>query len=309
MDHLHAKRMSALRCFGIAAAIFSLSIADARAQQTLYAASVRPLSAGDAETLAGGLYAVDLASGSAKFLTRIRLEGAKPTGLTGLAAHPDTGVFYAITSPLSDRTQSLVTLDPFTGYAKRIGPLRHAASDIAFSGAGELYAWLYETSQLGVIDLATGATTPLGPAHSRGPPGGLAIDSRKVAYVTPTGATGTLDTVDLGTGAVIKGPQLTGAPFEAVINSLTFTPSGLLLAVNSNAGSPAVARLATINTSTGAVSSIGNLPDDSDALTFSPAPAREEGDFAMSRQKASFLALGIFALIFAVYGLASRRRG
>jgi hypothetical protein len=86
--------------------------------------------------------------------------------------------------------------------------------------------------------------------------------------VTAKGATGTLDNVDLATGHLQIGPPLVGAPFASQINSMSFSPSGLLLAVNSNAGSPANARLVTINTATGAISSIGALPDDTDALAF-----------------------------------------
>jgi hypothetical protein len=74
--------------------------------------------------------------------------------------------------------------------------------------------------------------------------------------------------VDLTSGALQIGPPLTGAPFSTQINSMSFSPSGLLLAVNSNGGSPANTRLVTINTATGAVATIGSLPDDTDALAF-----------------------------------------
>ncbi len=63
--------------------------------------------------------------------------------------------------------------------------------------------------------------------------------------------------------------QLSGAPYTS-INAMTFTPSGLLLAVNSNAGSPALTRLVQINTSTGQVAALVPLPDDTDAISFGP---------------------------------------
>ncbi len=78
----------------------------------------------------------------------------------------------------------------------------------------------------------------------------------------------TLDNIDLPSGGMQQGPPLTGAPFSTQINSMSFSPSGLLLAVNSNGGSPAITRLVTINTATGAVAQIGALPDDTDALAF-----------------------------------------
>jgi hypothetical protein len=90
-----------------------------------------------------------------------------------------------------------------------------------------------------------------------------------VAFITPGGASGTLDTVDRKTGAITTGPQLSGAPYTS-INAMTFTPSGLLLAVNSNAGSPALTRLVQINTSTGEVAALVALPDDTDAISFGP---------------------------------------
>jgi len=90
-----------------------------------------------------------------------------------------------------------------------------------------------------------------------------------MVYVISKGASGTLDNVDLATGALQVGPQLTGAPFSTQINSMSFSPSGLLLAVNSNGGNPANTRLVTINTATGVVATIGPLPDDTDALAFS----------------------------------------
>jgi hypothetical protein len=49
---------------------------------------------------------------------------------------------------------------------------------------------------------------------------------------------------------------------------MTFTPSGLLIAVNSNAGVPQSTQLVSINVATGAVAAMGALPDDTDALTF-----------------------------------------
>jgi hypothetical protein len=50
--------------------------------------------------------------------------------------------------------------------------------------------------------------------------------------------------------------------------------AGELLAVNSNAGSPALTQLVQINTSTGAITPLGTLPDDTDAISFGPARTR-----------------------------------
>jgi hypothetical protein len=276
-----------------------LSPASAMAQK-LFAASVRNISEGGTDNFGGSLYSVALATGSATFIAPIRLNGSVPIGITGIAVHPATGVFYGITSPLSrNNPRSLVTLDPVSGDARMVGPLKLGGSDIAFNRAGILFTWLPESSQLGVVNLDTGNVTPIGNPGAAGPPAGLAIDSQGKAYITPKGATGTLDMVDIATGTTTTGPALSGAPFDSTINSMTFTPGGLLLAVNSNAGSPAATRLVTINTGTGVVANIGNLPDDTDGLAFATGPARET-QAPVDYRSIALMVLGAIALVIAL---------
>jgi hypothetical protein len=239
------------------------------AMQTLYAASVRSAVSSDAP-IAGNLYTVNLASGTATLVGAIRLPGATSIGVTGLSAHPSSGVLYGITSEKSPNSpHSLVKINGTSAAAELVGDLRVIGSDIAFDANGTLYVWLPETNQLGTVDLSSAAVTPIGKPGPAGSPAGLAIDPGGAVYVISKGASGTLDTVDLVTGALRIGPQLTGAPFSTQINSMSFLPSGLLLAVNSNGGNPANTRLVAINTATGAVATIGTLPDDTDALAFS----------------------------------------
>jgi hypothetical protein len=282
-----------------------LAISSAADAQTLYAASVRGLATGSSSGVAGSLYTVNLATGTPTFIAPLRA-GGLPIGVTGMAAHPSTGTFYGITSPLSTtQRQSLVSLDVNTGAATLIGEMRLPGSDIAFNRAGILFTWLPATSQLGIVDITNGSVTPIGPARGSGPPAGLAIDAQGKAYVTPKGAAGTLDTVEIGTGAIVPGPQLSGAPFPTAINSMTFTASGLLLAVNSNAGVPASTRLVTINIATGVVSNIGTLPDDTDALTFSLELRKDE---TVNFQTLALLVLGVIALILGLIGWAVGRK-
>jgi sugar lactone lactonase YvrE len=238
------------------------------ALHTLYAASVRSSVASDAP-IAGNLYTINLASGTATLVGAIRLPGSKPIGVTGMAVHPISAVIYGITSEQSpNHSRSLVTIDPGTANATLVGELGVVGSDIAFDAKGTLYMWLPQTSQLGTVNISSAAVAPLGKPGPAGSPAGIAIDTNGMVFVTYKGATGSLDSVDLATGNVRNGPKLSGAPFDSQINSMSFSPSGLLLAVNSNAGSPANTRLVTINTATGVVSTIGALPDDTDALAF-----------------------------------------
>ena len=299
-----------LHRWGVAAAfaIVMVSTASPSTAQTLDAASVRTLAEGGSEGIGGSLYSVELKSGSASLVAPIRLNGASPLGITGMAVHPLTGVMYGITSPLSrTNPHSLVIINPETGDAQMVGPLRLAGSDIAFNRMGILFTWLPETHQLGVVNLETGNVTAIGNPGQAGPPAGLAIDSTGTAYITAKGATGSVDTVDIATGAIKVGPPLKGAPFDSTINSMTFTPSGLLLAVNSNQGSPAATRLITINVGTGAVSTIGNLPDDTDALAFAVIPGKGE-EQKMDWRTMALYALGGIALILGLFGFLSGRK-
>ncbi|MFZ3321085.1 MAG: hypothetical protein WA190_01865 [Usitatibacter sp.] len=253
----------------VAAAVLTFAFGARGQVHTLYAASVRSGGTSADAPIAGNLYSVNLASGSATLIGAIRLPDAKPIGVTGMAFHPQTGVLYGITSDVSPNSpHALVTIDATSGKATLVGDLNLIASDLAFDSKGTLYLWMQGTSQLGTVDTSTAAVTPIGKARPAGLPAGIAIDPQGMVYVTAKGASGTLDNVDLATGALQVGPVLTGAPFSTQINSMSFSPSGLLLAVNSNGGSPANTRLVTINTATGAVATIGTLPDDTDALAF-----------------------------------------
>ena len=253
----------------VAAAFLTLGFAASAQTHTLYAASVRSGGANTDVRIAGNLYTVNLANGAATLIGAIRLPGGKPIGVTGMAFQPQTGVLYGITSELSpNNPHSLVTIDPATGAASVVGELNTVGSDLAFDSKGTLYVWMQSSSQLGTVDVANAHVTAIGRAGPPGPAAGIAIDPQGMVYVTAKGASGTLDNVDLATGALQVGPPLTGAPFSTQINSMSFSPSGLLLAVNSNGGSPANTRLVAINTATGAVATIGNLPDDCDALAF-----------------------------------------
>jgi hypothetical protein len=270
--------------------------------QTLYAASFRSSGIGTGANVAGSLYTINLASGAATFLAPLRVNGTVPIGVTGIAVHPETGLFYAVTPAQSPNfPQSLVTIDSATGRATVVGDMRYPASDIAFNRAGILFGWLPATSQVGIINLTSGNVTPIGTPRQPGTPSGLAIDKNGAAYITTGGAGGTLDTVDLATGNVVRGPPMTGAPFPTGVNSMTFSASGLLLAVNSNGGAPAETRLVTINTATGAVSPIGNLPDDTDALSFANE-SQKESLSKMNVQTLALMVLGVIALILGLIG-------
>lgn len=285
-------------------AFLGTSTGPALAAETLYATSLR--SHGNTGSfIAGSLYTIDAATGVATVIGPIRV-GETAIGIIAVATHPKTGVFYGITAGLSPViSRSLVTIDLATGNATVVAKLGAAGSDIGFAADGTLYMWLPDTNQVARIDLATGATSPLGPSGISGIfGGGLTINlAGDAALVAATGATGTLDSVDLNTGIATKGPVLSGAPYSTSIDNLTTSPTGVLYGVNSNGGAPSNAALVKIDPATGVVTKVGALPDDTRGLIFAPMAESTLSPTEMKKWVLALLALIAIALIaFAVFG-------
>lgn len=287
-----------------ALAIVSLAASCAWAE-TLYVATLRDYSNKDLSGVGGALYSVDSNTGKSTLMAPLRVGGAIPIGLTGLAIHPRTGVFYGITAGLSSQIpRSLVTIDPKNGNTTLVGSLGHEGSDIRFDGKGTLYVWLNDPPGVGTIDVGTGAATPIGSSgYSATLGGGLGIDREGSFYVSATNAAGTLDRVDLATGHVTVGPRIIGAPYLSSISSLAFSPAGVLHAVNSNLGAPAKSALIVIDPKSGQVKELGALPNDVDPLAFAPSSFSSTSDVPLV--KPWMLALGAMAAGIVVgYGLA-----
>jgi hypothetical protein len=287
--------------------LLSLALAPlVHAGETLYAASVRSSLNAGAHAIAGSLYRINPSTGGIKLIGPIRIDGTIPIGVTGVADHPLTGVVYGITAESSpSNPRSLVTLDVDSGVATLVGDLGAAGTDIAFAPDGNLFVWLRQTSQLGAVDLATGVARPIGTPGAPSETGGLTIDARGRAFLAATGATGTLDTIDTNTGAITKGPRLSGAPFGG-INSLTLAPGESILAVNTNLGSPANTVLVRIDLATGKVTQIGPLPIDTDALAFVERPWKL-ADLLASRGALTLIVALAIAGFVAAFFLGTRR--
>lgn len=275
------------------------------AETLLYATAIRIHYEDGAGRVECNLYRVDPATGASTLLAPVRVDGRDPVGVISLAIHPTTGVMYGITAGLADRPRSLVSIDPGTGDVTIIGAIGDVASDLAFSREGTLYAWLPGRNQLGTVHLGTGRATPLGESGITSVMGGgMSIDDHGVAYVAATGATGTLDTVDIHTGKGIAGPALDGAPYLSAITNLTFAPDGMLYGVNSNMGSPASTALVSIDVRNGKVREIGRLPNDAHALIFGPAGS----GFARSTWVLLAGGVGVILLALVLWLMGRRRR-
>jgi hypothetical protein len=271
--------------------------------QHLYAVSVRTYSDVGYKGVEGNLYDVVPESAVTTLRTSITLDGVVSVGLDGLAIHPRTGVFYGITAPTSAVIpRSLVKLDVETGRVSLIGDLGYPGSDIGFDEDGTLFIWLPDTRQLGTVNLDTGAVTPRGrPAGKGALKGGFTVIGPGRALVATTGATGTIDTIDLNTGAITTGPKLVGAPFGDLITGLAYLPPGRLFAINATLDTPSSAKLVDIDTKTGQVTSIGTLPIDTDALAFGRSIDSPVLTDELSRWRVPVLAgLFLFAVVFLV---------
>jgi len=150
-----------------------------------------------------------------------------------------------------------------------VGPLETGAgdtmwiADITISG-GTLFGW-DETADVPVtIDTASAAVTTIGPTvDSFGD--GMAADASGTIYFVPEGPTGPLYTVNPSNGQVTQAATLSGSS-RSVINSMTFH-NGVLYGVASDSGGPgAMSDLVTIDTSSGVVSTVGQVPGSIDAL-------------------------------------------
>jgi hypothetical protein len=278
-----------------AIAFLALILCGSASALTLYVAT-------GSNGVAGQLFTVNSATAAATLVGPI-LEGVNPVAITGLAFNPTTGVLYAVSAGNgATDPRSLFTIDPATGAATLIGASGGLqASDLSFNAAGVLFAWRQNLNLLATVNLATGVPTSLGASGIAGTTGGgLALNGAGTAFLSATTASGTLDTVNTATGTGTTGPAITGAVFPQSMNAMAFS-GATLFAVNSNTAGVASTHLVTINTATGAVTDIGALPNDTDAIAFGPALASG----AFSVPALSTWALILTALLIAALGGAA----
>jgi hypothetical protein len=294
----------------LATAACSAMLCLAASAETLYASSMRTYADPLYKGVEGNLYVVATDTAVTRLVASLTLGGNAPIGLDGLAIHPKTGIFYGITAATSSAIpHSLVTIDPKTGVVTRIGDLGFAGSDVEFDPDGKLYMWMPGTYQMASVDLDTGAATPHGLVFAHGAvKGGIALIGGGRALVAATGGKGTLDTIDLATGAITAGPNLAGAPFPELINGLTYSPRGIIYGINTNGALPPLANLISIDAQTGKVTSIGPLPNDTDALSFGPDLTESKDTFTKLLEWRFPVLVGLFLLALVVVVVAMRAK-
>jgi hypothetical protein len=274
------------------------------AKETLYATSVRSQVEGG-DLIAGNLYRVDPSTAAAQLVGSIRV-GDSPVGVIAIAEHPLTHIVYGINVGLSRTVpRSILEIDLDKASASIVAPLPVRGSDIGFAPDGTLYMWASELHRLVRLDPRTGNVTPVGEPLEGTAGGALAISlDGKEAIVAANGAAGRLYRIDVHSGFITPGPELSDAPYDASIDNLTYSASGELYAVNSDGGVPAKAALVTVDAHIGLVTRIGPLPDDVRGLIFATErPAAVSPD----RLRLWILAsLGLIALVLIAYAVSRK---
>jgi len=197
-------------------------------------------------------------------------------GVTGLAVHPNTGVLFGSTgnrSPISPG--SLITINKGTGAGTLVGSFGLAGktmADLTFTSDGTLYGWLSDPAggpeDLYTINLSTGTATKVGTSGLSDTFGGaLAASSSGIIFLAADGDDGPLRTVNRATGAVTTVATLDGTSGNA-IPAMKFNAAGVLFGVDLSSGNPPLAELMTINTGTGALTSLGASVDRLSAIAF-----------------------------------------
>lgn len=274
--------------------------------QTLYGTTGGPSNPGN-------LYIVNPATGFATLVGPLRDSDLAPYAVTGLA-FDGTGTLYGATSTNSPTAPSeLVTINPMSGLVTVVGAFNtgvvsgvnnspETMADLTFSSVNNtLYGGGSLSTNLYSINLGSGQAASPGASGTSGVPAGVGIAANNAGTVfgSPNGAAGDLVTYNTTTGAATPVATITGAPFGAngSMAALAFSPSSLLYGVDLNRSdntTPRASDLVTIDTTSGAVATIGPITDlngnipQFDAIVFGPAAVPEPSTWL-----AATLSLGI----------------
>jgi len=218
-----------------------------------------PLYAADARgSTPGNLYIINPTNAASVTV------GALGVAVTGMALSPD-GVLYGATVAKMPATSSLVTIDPYTARVATIGSLittngaATSSPDLAFAGT-TLYGW--DKSNLSTINVTTGRVT----VHGLGGPSSVSLASSDPGTLLVI-ETAKLSVVNIKNETLSAGPALSRT-FGT--DSLTYV-GGVLYAAETTSATPHAASLVTINPVNGAMTVIGTLPPNVDAIEGIPA--------------------------------------
>jgi hypothetical protein len=271
--------------------IFILSYGVSHAQQTtLFAAAAEDC--GNTKSEVSTLYTVDPLNGNSIEVGPIEFEGVGFRSVTGLAFLGDGRlVGSASADDNGDKIAILIEINRFTGQASEIGVIGDdqtsgecgRAPDLTYdSDTDTLFTVAKRCTDdsdqdegfLMRINQTTGQGTILGDTGESGSGGGLAIrnDSTLFWAYRPGAANMTaLFTINPVTG---QATQINDFGTNVLLNALAFHPvTGVLFASVGNLLAPFGTNeilLQTVNSDTNSITPIGQMPDCTDAIVFSP---------------------------------------
>jgi hypothetical protein len=222
--------------------------------------------------------------------------GAIGFAVTGLALDPTDGTLYGSTARKTSggapNPGSLIRIDRTTGAGTLVGDLRpddEIAADLAFTPDGTLYGWLEPgTDDLVAINKATGAATIVGDSGLDTYGSGLASNAAGVLFLAGEGDRGRLHTINRATGAATPVATLNGNS-DFGISSLSFNVAGTLFGSRIPSGFTTpqtfTSDLLTIDTATGAITSLGPSVDRLDAIEFITVQSTRTVTFDASKAK------------------------
>jgi len=275
--------------------IFILSYGVSNAQETtLFVAAAETCDSSEPDV--GVLYRVNPLNGDSMEVGPIEIDGEGVRGVTGLAFLGDGRLVGSANADFDNvKVAILIEIDPLTGESVEIGEIGDngtagecgRAPDLTYDPATDtLFTMGFQCMGFGGngvlmrINQTTGQGTQMGDTGvNSGAGNGLAIrDDGTLFWATnvvgpdPT----TLFTINPATG---QATEVTAVSEQFVrLNALAFHPvTGVLFASTGNLPQPfdnLNVLLQTVNTTTGLLTTIGQLPDCSDALIFSPPVTR-----------------------------------
>jgi uncharacterized repeat protein (TIGR01451 family) len=229
------------------------------------------------------LFRIDPATGATTTV------GPLGQALTGMAYDPVNGILYGVTTGNSTCARCLVTINTATGAATVVHELdrdgdtsnQDTVSEVAFRADGTLFGWSENGDDLVTIDLATGATTKVG--ESATSTAGDAMDFTRTGtlYLFPEGDDDTYYTVNQADGTLtpagtVSSPLTPQCDGGAQLSAGSIDPAtGVFYSSRiDNCGGPVpyAADLLRIDLATGDATRIGDLPNQTDAIGFVPAP-------------------------------------
>ena len=228
------------------------------------------------------LYQIDPATGIPTLVGPIGFERVSAMDFVGDATNATFGGTLFATGERQDCTDEnvLLTIDPCTGLGTEVAPTSiQPTGNFTEPGMsmrpsdGMMFAAFEGQDVLGTIDTTTGMAAVIGPILGNNTGHGLAFSGNETLFHAGSSQ---LETLDPGTGLATPVMDFIFVPpadgFNPKFNALDFQlDTGILFgSLNDGSGGQPENHLTTIDTTTAAITFIGQTQDGLDALAFRP---------------------------------------